>query len=288
MSNAHLGILKISMIDWCHTTGRKHESEWALLTNAILEEFNNKGNSLDMVVIERVSDYYYDDFLLNFRVDGFDCHFVQTTFSDPRCGAIGGTIFVTQNKDIKITGSIDLPSSRPQFDNGQPGKLATFEYAGCEFIIGCCPQNLGRDGDDPQPYLDIVDNFWGKRPIAGEPSILPVAVWDEYENRYDIHVWQLNIEDAMRDDEMINSYMHNHTAPVLTLVEGLGQGTGEINQTPIASVIKYRVNPMVMYTNSPSTFTVTHTAPLAPFPNVNDTSLQEYISINITNKGLKT
>ena len=296
-TNTHLGILKISMIDWCHMPGSKQHDRWHLLTDVIMQEFENTTNPLDLVFIERVNESYFNDFLVylthcldypqssgyKFSYWKLKINFVQSTFTDKRMGEVGGSIVISKNNEVKLTDSIDLPSSKPQFDNGQPGKLLTFTYANCEFIIGCVPQNLGRDGDAERPYIDMLDHFWTDRQGEMTPSIFPVAVWDEGAGRYNIHVWQTHLSDAIQDDEAIETYIYTRTLPCLTLVEGLGDGTDVITHYQIASIIMPHVNPMVMYTNSPDTFTITHKDRHAVIPEIPGDSLVQYISINIKN-----
>jgi len=296
-SKAHLGILKISMIDWCHVHASKSNNRWQLLTDVIMQEFENNTNPLDLVFIERVSESYYDDFLMflawsldypyssgyKFTYWKLKIDFVQSTCTDGRMGEVGGSIVISKNNKVTLTDSIDLPSSKPQFDNGQPGKLLTFAYANCEFIIGCVPQNLGRDGESEQPYIDEIDQFWSNRQGEATPSIFPVAVWDEGTSRYNIHVWQTRLSDAIQDDKLIEMYMHTRTLPLLTLVEGLGDRTDVITHYQVASILMPGVNPMVMYTNSPDTFTITHKDRNAAIPEVSSDSLVQYISINIKN-----
>lgn len=296
-SNAHLGILKISMIDWCHIPGSKSTDKWQLLTDAIMKEFENATKPLDLVFIERVNESYFNDFLgyltycldypyssgYKFSYRKLTINFVQSTFTDKRMGEVGGSIVISNNNEVTLTDSIDLPSSKPQFDNGQPGKLLTFTYADCEFIIGCVPQNLGRDGDSEQPYIDVLDHFWPNRAGEETPSIFPVAVWDEGADLYNIHVWQTHLYDAIQDDEAIETYMHTRPLPLLTLVEGLGDGTDVMTHYQIASILMPGVNPMAMYTNSPGTFTITHKDRNAAIPEVSSDSLVQYISINIKN-----
>jgi len=56
-----------------------------------------------------------------------------------------------------------------------------------------------------------------------------------------------------------------------------------ITHYQVASILMPGVNPMVMYTNSPDTFTITHKDRNAAIPEVPSDSLVQYISINIKN-----
>jgi hypothetical protein len=174
-----------------------------------------------------------------------------------------------------------LPSSKPQPDGGQPGCLHVFEWNGYKFIMGCMPQNLGRDGTrnfDKQKYFDVIDQFWPNR--KDSIDIIPIAIWHEPHNAYQTHVWQLDIEDAIADDKFLNNYIKNAKRPVISLVEEFGKNTGVVDVPLQQRIDSDGKNSILVYTNNPGAFSLDK-FDVEHLPGINSNSIAYYMQIDV-------
>ncbi len=165
----------------------------------VLENFEKL--DIDACCIERVSRDWATSFMQQVDRRKYLLNFHKTTIgNESEGGSVSIRRAAPQCCTIDHVDTITLPSSKPQPDGGQPGCLHVFEWNGYKFIMGCMPQNLGRDGTknfDKQKYFDVIDQFWPNRKDLID--IIPIAIWHEPHNAYQTHVWQLDIEDAIAD-----------------------------------------------------------------------------------------
>jgi len=271
-----INILKISMIDWCYRIDRRQAQSWNELNAFLASQLE-----LDVCFIERCSKDWYSDFVKYFDNQNYNTEFLVSSENDTRLSQ-GGTCVITRKTAqnfIKFHSCLKLPSGKPQFDGGQPSRIHVFEYSGCIFLLGCMPQNLGRDGISKDNYLDLISKFWGD---GCETDVFPVAVYDKDLKLYDVHMWQLNLQDAINDDKFLDKYISESTKPVISLVEQFGIGTDVVQLQSIETIKQPKINCVIVYSNNPETFSVT-TSDVDKVPRVSDTSFVKHISVGINN-----
>ena len=279
-----LKILKIEMINWCYTAD--DEIDMKSLTDKIDFEFK-KRSGIDLCIIERVSQAYYNAFYYAIDKNTYRTEFITSTTDGNH--VVGGSIaiYCKASSDIQKHTCLNLPSSKKQWDGGQPGKLHVFSCCNkYKIVIGCMPQNLARDQPKDlnmikQKYFEMLDSFWPNR--KDETDILPIAMWpDGADNRsgYEIHVWQLNIEDAILDDQFLYDWIRNNNDSVITMVEEFGRNTNVVR--PDVKLLKVIEQPskncQAIYTNSEQ-FSDIIVEDVDNIPGVNSTSIANYITI---------
>jgi hypothetical protein len=279
-----LKILKIEMINWCYT--ENDQIDMKSLTDRLDFEFKRRGG-IDLCVIERISQAYYTVFNNQIDKNTYRTEFITSTTNGNH--VVGGSIAVYSKDANSILShtSLNLPSSKKQWDGGQPGKLHVFSCCDTfKIVIGCMPQNLGRDEPKDlnmikQKYFEVLDMFWPNR--KDETDILPIAIWPDGANKrsgYEIHVWQLNIEDAILDDQFLYDWILNNKEPVISLVEEFGKNTDVVrpNIKLLKVIEEDGKNTTGVYTNS-ERFSNIVVEDVNNIPGVNDTSIANYITI---------
>ena len=282
-----LNLLKIEMIDWCYRRDTD-DREFNHIAEKVIENFEKL--NIDACCIERVSRDWATSFMQQIDRRKYLLNFHKTTIGNL---VEGGSVSIRRSTPACCTidhiDTITLPSSKPQPDGGQPGCLHVFEWNEYKFIMGCMPQNLGRDGTrnfDKQKYFDVIDQFWPNR--KDSIDILPIAIWHEPHNTYQIHVWQLDIEDAIADDKFLNNYIKNSKKTVVSLVEEFGKNTGVVDVPLNQRIDSTNKNSILVYTNNPGAFSL-DVFDVKNLPGVNSNSLAYHmqIDVNILDKDIE-
>lgn len=219
----NLNILKVSVIDWCYRLGRRTRWEWMDL-EIVLSNIIEKHTDIDYIFLERVSKCWYSDFIKYVDIKGYTHTFVETANVDKRIMKKGGgsCILIKEGNNTKFR-KFTLPSSRPQPDGGQPSKIVSFNWNDINVLIGCMPQNLGRDGLKEVDYwYASIEKFWGD---GCNTDCVVVPIYDEELKEYDYHHWQTSQTDAILDDKYIANLSKQNKS--ILLIEEFGVFHGE-------------------------------------------------------------
>lgn len=273
-------VLKISLIDWCYRIRQRDRSGWRRFSQDL--ESALLATNTDVCVIERNSYDWHLDFLHHVPLNNYTSGFVDTALLDSRLNIRGGTtVLIHQRRqDISIQPSLTLPSARAQFDGGQPTSIPVIAVNGIRIAIGSMPQNLGRE--TPPAVLgthdQLITTFW---PGGAGQDILAVPVWDADADRYDVHVWQLKLSDALQDDQTVIDFLTESNT--ITMVEMFQEYHSQLNQDSLFPVkLRYytpRVNPMRIC-SSIAELEVTQVDVPTPIAGVNRTSLIGCFELN--------
>jgi hypothetical protein len=276
-----LRILKVSLIDWCYRRDCNTPEEWQSTVTDISSALQE--SAADVCVIERNSHDWHQDFAENFTDQEYSISFVDTANLDSRLNIRGGTTVLfkkTSALTMEIADSIQLSSSQPQFDGGQPTSVPVIKVNGINIAIGCMPQNLGRELSVQQMYHynDFLRLFWSKS--VGQ-NIVAVPIWDKYQNRYDIHVWQTQLRDAVHDDRQLIDFVREGSN--IVMVEMFQEYHKEHCVIPQAFMTQIRVydrriNPLSICSNIPGLAVTVHEL-TTKIKQVNDTSFLKYFTL---------
>ena len=250
-----LRILKVSLIDWCYRSDMpKDAQDWAPFVNTLGEALVE--SQADICVIERNSFDWHQDFIRYFGHTEYSVVFINTAQLDSRLGIQGGTTLLIRKNtshNVALGTSLDLPSAKPQFDGGQPTSIPVITVNGVQIAIGCMPQNIGREFSIQQlhQYNDLLRAFWGR---GSDQDIVAVPVWDNISNRYDIHVWQTRLRDAVADDRILIDFVREgNTICIVEMFQEYHKEHCVIPQAFMAhvKVHKLKINPLHICSNIP-------------------------------------
>ena len=210
--------------------------------------------------------------------------FTPTAMLDTRLNIQGGTTALIRKNtplNIALGASIELPSAKPQFDGGQPTSIPVISVNGIRVAIGCMPQNLGREMSITKlhQHNDFLKSFWGD---GSGQDIIAVPVWDPDANRYDVHVWQTRLRDAVLDDrEVIDFVREGNTIGIVEMFQDYHKEHCVVPQAFMTQlrVTKPRVNPLTVCSNLPA-LTVTAHDITAQIDRVSDTSLVKWFEFD--------
>lgn len=224
-----LKLFKINYVDWTYrglNRSQKHEQLELIDCLANIE--------FDICIIERVSRAWADTFLNECD----PCHeaekwFVRTANIDNRLGYTAGSLIISRRKNIvKNVGKIQLPSSKPQTDAGNPTYVPKFRIGETEILVGQMPQNLARDISKKEidNYLDVIEKTF---PDAMHSDLMMVGVYDKFHHEYDIHTWQINPMDAKHDDNFILNYIKNNWCIGIIETLNFWERDAQLNEEPM-------------------------------------------------------
>lgn len=207
-----LKILKINYVDWTYR-GRENHTEHYDLIQALNDI------QFDICVIERVSKIWADLFIDICDDDSLDSYFISTANIDLRLAYTAGSLIISKtNNLINDPGKIQLPSSKPQSDAGNPSYIPKFNIGNHEILFGQMPQNIARDesAETIQNYTEfLTPTFSG----ANESDILLIGVYNSRFKEYEVHSWQILAKDAKNDDLFVFDYVKNNYA--IAIIETL-------------------------------------------------------------------
>lgn len=201
-------IFKINYVVWTDRGDERNQYK-NTQQNHLIEEL--KSIDFDVCLIERVSNHWADKFI-NLWQNEFETEicFLPTANIDVRLGYTGGSIIISKQKELlKNIGTLELPSSKPQTDAGNPVLIPKFTIGETEILVGQAPQNISRElsQNDIDKYLSVVVPLF---PGAEDSDLIMIGTYNDRHHEYEIHTWQIKPEDAIMDDKFLIDYIKSN------------------------------------------------------------------------------